>query len=99
MKGLELEHKDNIVNAFSEEGVAGIIINMSKESIDVVMNGIENNNFVKWYESSLEIGETISIKIKDINQNAGFCVIKNRNEFQKEEFYLLERELKGKGLL
>jgi hypothetical protein len=99
MKGLELEHKNNIVSIFTEENVAGIIITMSNESIDVEMTGIENNNFVDWYKSSLEIGESIRIKVKDINQRSGFQVIRNGNDLLKKEFDLLEKELKEKGLL
>jgi hypothetical protein len=98
MKGLELEHK-NIVGASVENGVVNIIISMSNESINVIMSGIENNNFIQWYESPLEVGENIKIKVKDINQNSGFQVIKNRNDSLKKEFDLLEKELKEKGLI
>jgi hypothetical protein len=99
MKGLELEHKNNIISAFTENNVVAITINMSKKSIDVEMNGVEGGNFVKWYYSSLSIGESVRVKVKDVNQNSGFQMIKNRNDLLKEEFDLLEKELKEKGLL
>jgi hypothetical protein len=98
MKGLELEHKD-IVKASVEDGVVNIIISMSNENINVIMNGIENNNFVQWYESTLKVGENIKIKVKDINQNSEFRAIKSRNDLLKKEFDLLEKELKEKGLI
>jgi hypothetical protein len=98
MKGLELEHKD-ISRASAGDGVVSIIINMSNESIDVSMNGIENNNFVKWYESPLEVGENINIRVTDVSRNSRFQVKENRNESLKKEFDLLEKELKEKGLI
>lgn len=94
-----MEHNGNIVRAFSEENAVCIIISISKESFDVRMNGIDNNNFVEWYESDLKTGENIRIKVKDISQNSQFYIMKNRNDLLKKEFDLLEKELREKGLL
>lgn len=78
MIGFELNVNGQVVSGSVEEGVFSIILtrrvmNQETDSIDLNFTGLDTGDpathkMIDWYQSQMEIGDEISIKIKKISE-------------------------------
>ena len=88
MKGFEIKHKSNTIYASVEKGAASVIINSiinDNSSLKISVSGLntlkENENeYIDWYDSDLEMGDEIIIKIIEVAHNTEPINIRKRDK-------------------
>ena len=113
MIGFELIIKGETISASLLEGVVSVILtrvsNNGLESIDLDFTGLntsnsDNTEIIECYKSNLEVGDEISIKVREI-QNISTPIkvekqsIESINSQNVNAYYNMKRDLEEKGLI
>ena len=113
MLGLELSFQDKIISGSVPEGVTTIIVSSLKkdeeDSIHLDFRGLDTaspeiQEQIKWFESELNEGDEMTIRIKDVLQNSTPIETKKPNQVLDDEqkiqqYNRLKKELEEKGLI
>jgi outer membrane receptor for ferrienterochelin and colicin len=113
MTGFELNVNGEKISAGLERGVISIIVTKVSDefidSIDLDFTGLNssekgNEETIDWYKSKLDIGDELTIKVKDVLTNSSPLEIRKKNRESENErklksFHALKKELENKGLI
>ncbi len=108
MKGFFVTHNDASLHMALPTGGFGVLISNKNGRYSIICNGVDaNGHSYIWYNQVFEKGDVVTVMFDDYIENQTFaqpqqsmdyeCI--NSDSLLLDLYYLLEKELKEKGVL
>ncbi len=110
MEGFELKINGDIFSASFSDRIITIIATKNNDKMELSFSGMHTKTLAStdWYKAELEIGDEITISVKDIEQDSEPVIArqfvlssqsKAATEQELETFLALKKELQAEGLI